>query len=439
MLLVTKVIDSAAIAANARRGARPPEDLLAKPGTGYWYDVNPMNTTTRSYDAHAFHDSLPNGRCSGQLSINMMEVRFSSRHGHCALPLGGLQLRLGGASDRLVYFSHPSKTDWTCYTADRTVLKDPQLNADPMLQALTAKMTRKRVYNWAVLAVVGAFILMLPVAVFVSMDSISAVIARRIPPEWEQQLGQQAYQQYAIQNQMLEAEHANVQLQLLLQPVLQAIAGDRYDFQVMISADSSLNAFALPGGFIVLHSGLVLKADSAEELLGVIAHELSHVTKQHGMRNIIAASSTFLIIQAVIGDVNGLMATLAMAIPMLLNQSYSRGFETEADDAGLGLLQRAHINPRGMSDFFEKILAREREMLANIEDDDTRMMLETGMGFLSSHPATEDRIASISNQIKLLPGQEYKNLDSVFEKLQTAVKQFVTETEEDVKDDEIND
>ena len=87
----------------------------------------------------------------------------------------------------------------------------------------------------------------------------------------------------------------------------------------------------------------------------------------------------------------------------------------------------------------EKILAREREMLAEIEDDDTRVMLETGMVFLSTHPATEDRIASISQQIKRLPRQEYKNLDSVFEKLQTAVKQFVTETEEDVKDNEIND
>ena len=85
-----------------------------------------------------------------------------------------------------------------------------------------------------------------------------------------------------------------------------------------------------------------------------------------------------------------------------------------------------------MSDFFEKILAREREMLEKLEDDDTRMILETTMGFLSTHPATEDRIATISKQVKLLPKQEYRYLGAAFTELQTAVRQFVADTEEEV-------
>ena len=179
----------------------------------------------------------------------------------------------------------------------------------------------------------------------------------------------------------------------------------------------------------MINSGLILKAESASELLGVVAHEIAHVTEQHGVRNVIAASGTFLLVQGMIGDASGVMATLAGAIPLLLNQSYSRGFESDADSKGVALLARANINPTGLISFFEKIMDEREKTLAKIEDDEARALLENAMDFLSTHPATGERIQSIQNLIKRQYPDNFKNLDTTFFELQNHVKQFVSEEE----------
>src|SRR5690606_38514769 len=164
-----------------------------------------------------------------------------------------------------------------------------------------------------------------------------------------------------------------------------------------------------PGGYIVLNAGLILEADSASELLGVLAHEITHVREQHGVRGLIQAAGNFAVIQALFGDVSGVLATVAGAAPLLLNQSYSRGFETQADVQGLELLEKAGIDPHGLVTFFEKLIEQEKKRLAEIEDADTRDLVSGAMDFLSSHPATEKRIEALKERIKDSP-QGYRNL-----------------------------
>jgi len=126
---------------------------------------------------------------------------------------------------------------------------------------------------------------------------------------------------------------------------------------------------------------------------------------------------------------SGVLATLTSAAPLLLNQSYSRRFETEADLKGFALLQKARINPAGLASFFEKMIEEEKKQLEQIENEDNRELVKAALQFLSTHPASEERIQKL-NELGATPSQiDYQNLETEFTALQTAVKNFVNNTE----------
>jgi len=140
------------------------------------------------------------------------------------------------------------------------------------------------------------------------------------------------------------------------------------------------NAFALPGGDIVLTDDLVrLMDDTPDALVGVLAHELGHVRHRHGMRSVVQAGLVGVVAGLVIGDFSALLA----AAPAVLAQAaYSRDFEREADDDARRLMLAAGIKPRVMVAFFERV-AKEQPSQMPIA--------------IASHPANEERIRFFSD------------------------------------------
>ncbi len=376
------------------------------------------------YQAHAFHEGFAKGRASGVLAVSAQEMVFSSNEQSVRFPLQEARFELGGASDRLVFIRHPQYPDWTLYTSDRSILNNPTLHLDDSIQRQLRKARHTRRFNWSILLLVLVLAVGTPTLLLTQMDWVSGLVARQIPPSWETKLGQSVFAQYRVSHKLLETDPAQEALAQLTQPLLSSLDDPRYEYRIYISNDAGLNAFALPGGYIVLNAGLILEADSASELLGVLAHEITHVREQHGVRGLIQAAGNFAVIQALFGDVSGVLATVAGAAPLLLNQSYSRDFETEADVQGLDLLEKAGIDPRGLVTFFEKLIEQEKKRLAEIEDADTRDLVSGAMDFLSSHPATEKRIEALKERIKDSP-QGYRNLDAEFAQLQALVAEFM--------------
>lgn len=136
------------------------------------------------------------------------------------------------------------------------------------------------------------------------------------------------------------------------------------------------NAFALPGGDIVMTDALVeLMADESDAVLGVLGHELGHVKHRHGMRMTIQASMVAALTGFIVGDFSALLAGLPA---LVAQQSYSRDFERQADEHARSLLRNAGISPKVMLPFFERL-----EKLADLGDD-------LPIAF-SSHPASEER------------------------------------------------
>jgi predicted Zn-dependent protease len=382
--------------------------------------------TETIYPCHGVHHSLTKGRASGELTITEAQLSFTVNKQRIMLHFDQLELSLGGAGDRLVFFSHPLQPDWRFYTSDRSVLKDPLLKKYTHLSTTMTRARKKLAYGWAVLALVAVICIVIPAALLMNMDVASKLIAEQVPLEWENELGEISYKQYTLQADIMEKDRAKPLLEPLIDPLLAALPDKRYDYHFYISNNPALNAFALPGGYVVINSGLILAAESAEEVLGVVAHEITHVRERHGIRNVISSAGTYLVISAILGDASGLLGMITDAAPLFITQGYSRKFESEADKLGFNMLVTANINPQGLALFFEKLIAQEKEMLDIVEDKDSRKWLETGMGFLSSHPGTQARVDALNERAKQV-NNHYLDLNPEFARLQSAVAEFVTE------------
>ena len=167
-----------------------------------------------------------------------------------------------------------------------------------------------------------------------------------------------------------------------------------HDFTFFVVNDSRINAFAMPGGYIGIHSGLIDASRNEDELAGVVAHEIAHVTQRHSARSVHAGSrqsilSTALMLGAIIlgaasGDSDVAQAGLAVAQGTAAQQqiNFTRSNEYEADRIGIGALAAAGFDPHGMSSFFE-VMSRQQ-----LTAPDERMP-----EFLRTHPVTTTRIA----------------------------------------------
>ncbi len=179
------------------------------------------------------------------------------------------------------------------------------------------------------------------------------------------------------------------------------IEGARQPFEFFIVRDPMLNAFALPGGYIGVHSALILAARSESELAGVLAHEISHVTQSHlarlfGTQSQAQLASLLSLAVAVLAarsapDV-AMGAAMAGQAAVVQNQlNYSRDFEREADRFGLDLMEKAGYDTRGMGSFFERLLQF------------GRLYENNAPGYLRTHPLTTERITDMENRIAQKP------------------------------------
>ncbi len=390
---------------------------------------------TQSYACQGFHSSFDRGKASGSLTVTSFGFDFhiGDKSGH--IPYTGAALTLGGASDRLVFLSHPSFSDWSIYTSDLTILNNSKLLEHAELLPQIRRAKNSRLKNLAVFLIVSALIIAVPSFLIFKMDVATHIIVKQIPVEWEQKLAETTLAQIKIDQEFMDEDEADELLKPLTKALLDQLHESPYSFDFYIVNDSTLNAFALPGGIIVINSGLIIKANSAEELLGVVGHEITHVTEQHGLRNLVGSLGIYLTVSALLGDVNGLLGVIISASPMLLNMSYSRKFETESDVKGVELLHQAKIDPRGFITFFKRLLEEERERLKLIDDEDTRAFISDAMSFISTHPATQQRIEQLTLLTAGYSG-EYINLQSDFNQLKTAIQQFVTSTSQEPSIDE---
>lgn len=162
-------------------------------------------------------------------------------------------------------------------------------------------------------------------------------------------------------------------------------------FTIKVIDSEEVNAFALPGGFFFVNSGLILRAESEAELAGVMAHEIAHVAARHGTRQ--ASRGQFVNLATIplifMGGWAGYGARQAASVLIPIGfLSFSRGFEEEADLLGLQYLYKTGYDPTAFVDFFEKLQSMEKRKPGTMAK------------VFSTHPLTDDRIKNSQKNIQ---------------------------------------
>jgi beta-barrel assembly-enhancing protease len=223
-----------------------------------------------------------------------------------------------------------------------------------------------------------------------------------LPPQLEKRIGESLIRDIRLHDpSYLDDAEISDYLNRLGRRLTSQVEGGRGEFEFFVLKDATLNAFAMPGGYIGVHTGLLLAAQSESELASVLAHEISHVTQRHmarmvskqGQSQLAAMLSMAVAILAARNNpdvaIGAAMAGQAASIQNQLN--YSRDFEREADRMGLQLLEKGGYDIRGMASFFERLQKFGR-------------LYENGApGYLRTHPLTTERIADMENRIQGRP------------------------------------
>jgi len=232
------------------------------------------------------------------------------------------------------------------------------------------------------------------------------IVAATLPPETEALLGKMALTELLAGEDEIEAGPAVDAVRSITDRLVAAITGNPgYTFDVRVVRSEMVNAAALPGGGIIVYSGLLTEAASAEEVAGVLAHEIQHVLHRDSLRQAIGHLGGAAVISLLLGG--GDLAGLAAEASKLDRLAYGREQEAAADRDGLKLLAAAGLPPEAMPAFFGRLENREAGGLPE---------------FLSTHPDTARRITELRRLAAATPVADPRPLDIDWEAVRASLE-----------------
>ena len=246
---------------------------------------------------------------------------------------------------------------------------------------LSGERTKKRISPTTIgLGILGAIVLSILLLFSLGLPWVARLAAEHIPPEWEKSLGVTLLD--SIADDGFKPSTVSVEEQTRYRTLFDAVAkGASYSNPITLEFRSwtDPNAFAIPGGVVVVTDQMLTLMSTDDEFSAIMAHEIGHLEKHHGIRSVLQQGGAWLVVSLLIGDTSGLTA-IATALPAtLIDSAYSRGFEREADEYAFARLRQMLINPRAFGTLMRKMQARAESGPAALK-------------YFSSHPPTDERI-----------------------------------------------
>ncbi len=352
-----------------------------------------------SPNALCFGDEFPasGAPCLVHVEGHGLSVIFDSDSAEPRLEsvlFSGLTVSAGGLDhDQLVVKWAGPKGERTLYLKNADVIRafrqaaPDQLNAPFERAAEHVRQVRQRHrMTWSI---IGGIILAVLFGLWFGADLLVELAVDRIPVEWEQKLGESAYRDFLSHQEVVKEGVGVAAVEEMTRRLVEQISKNPYKFEVSVVKSDVVNAFALPGGYVVVFTGLMKKAESGEEVAGVLGHELNHVLQRHGLERIVKQLGLVAVVSIVLGDQQGLVGLMKQLSVELLSLKFGRAQETEADLTGLQLLIRAKIDPSGMITFFQRLS----------EKDEGRVE------WLSTHPMSAGRAERLKTELAQMPRQ----------------------------------
>ena len=338
------------------------------------------------FDIHLFAPHLPShgekaraGFIDGALVINGDRV---------SVPLDEIGVTLGGFDHKQVYlFWHQEEGRWAISPTDENALTQLRTSAPEPLSGLlkgaakdVSRQQRRSRFGLGMLGLFLALPLLLLALLFWQSHNIAGWVASHISIENEQKLGELAFRQATAG---LKLRQSGLDAAVVKEIGSSLTKGSKYTYQWHVAEDAAINAFAIPGGYVVVNTGLIQAADSAEEVAGVLAHEVQHVELRHTLKNLVHSLGLRAALALALGDISG--GALGDVAATLSELKFSRDLESEADQRGLAALRQASIAPQGMVTFFSKLHKQEKGAAPP--------------ALLSTHPASDNRMRTLQDMI----------------------------------------
>ncbi len=367
----------------------------------------------KSYSGGCFLPGPENKRKIGRVSLKGNHLVLETEQESFELEVSKIKIKVGGASDRIVFFSE-KEDGLILYSNDLSILEDSfwdnKNSAKIQIEEWKKKKSRGRKVFLGGLLV--SFLLIY--ALFSGLGSLKSILIKAIPLETEKKLGDLMIQNMAKSGELVKNEKLKKQINDLLEFFDPRVVKERGQMTLHLSRSGQVNAFALPGGHIVINFGLISKSRRIEEVLGVLAHEMAHVTQRHILNNVLDSIGLFTIVQFLIGDFSGVAAVVLTQGQFLLKKKFSRSFESDADRVGFHYLISSGIDPSGLGDFFHFLKKESKKQITN------------SLSFLSTHPLYEERISQLDKLWKEANQNHQKKIKTLnynFDKLKEDVSQ----------------
>ena len=250
--------------------------------------------------------------------------------------------------------------------------------------------------------ILGIIISTLLIGYFFIIPLIMDIAADRFPEDWEKSMGYSLRQSFLFPKDHEAVEIDSVR-SICINNFFKEINPDA-NVDIVVVNSPVKNAFALPGGYIVVYSGIVQSMEGYDELAALLGHEYGHCYYNHSLKSIFRNLSNYILVSAVFGDVSGISAVILENAQSVKQLSYSRELETQADDFGLNIAKKNNISQEGMVKLFTRLRG------------DTTSSIDIPE-FLQTHPKLENRIERIKEKISKENADYYKEqpkLDSLW-------------------------
>lgn len=354
-----------------------------------------MNVT----DAYSFDREFEGGVLSDRVHSGKRKAWLRvSPEGLCArvedgsgdvltLPWRKLTLERGGASGNVVFCRAAGTTIYSEAPGFLRAIEGAGGNdiADALarLEGQAVSGHGRHVLLWTIVLVLLASLLWAVPRMF--RGTVDTVVAA-LPYSVDETIGKTVVENMDPGGREVDDPAVRGAVQVILDRLTPYSEMDGATFAFRVIDNDQPNAFALPGGYITVFTGLLREAETPEQVAGVLAHEMAHVTERHGLHRIAHGIGVIVGVQVLLGDTEGLLNVALELFTLGSVNDYSQEQETEADLVGVRTLHAAHIDPTGLSDFFEWML-------------DEYGDVPESLAWISTHPMHEERIRAIREQV----------------------------------------
>ncbi len=368
------------------------------------------------FSGGVFSSDLSDGRAGVEIELLSSHVCASTAEGDAfVIPYEQCSVEQGGYSGKMLFCRNPDRSI-TIFSEDPSFLAALDeasrglLSEQLAAERAKSKRQSRRGSLFVTGIVVGAAILivLLYYGVRVGADRVT----KALPVSLDKQIGKMAYQAMPKEGTEVHDPQLVDPIRGIVSRLAEHAKVEGLDFDLHVVDSPTVNAFCLPGGTMVVYTGLISASESPEQLAAVIAHEMSHATLRHGVSRISQSMGLSAAVSLIIGDSAGLLAAGEEFFRNASINSYSRQQESDADGEGVMMLHKAGIDPSGMPGLFEVLKEEHGEV-------------PEALIWISTHPDHETRIAETKMMIQSLPDKNYDTIDLDWSEIQSRVTNSV--------------